>query len=81
MLDGEAGRGFGLKDQAAIKERADAFVKAFNDKDVNAILDLYAENSVFMPPNEPVIRGKAPVKMFYDDLFKSGASNLQARRR
>ena len=31
---GKAGAEFGMKDQTQIRERADAFVKAFNDKDV-----------------------------------------------
>src|SRR4029079_14541547 len=49
---------FTMKDQASIRERSDAFVKGFNEKDVAQVLALYAENSVFMPPNQPVIRGK-----------------------
>ena len=64
------GEEFGMKDQAAIRSRAEAFVKAFNDKSVDQVLTIYAENSVFMPPNQPVIRGKDALKTFYDDLFK-----------
>ena len=71
------GEEFTLKDQASIRERADMFVKAFNAKDTNQILGVYAENSVFMPPNEPVIRGKDALKTFYDDLLKSGAADLK----
>ena len=41
------------------------------------MLGIYAENSVFMPPNEPVIRGKEALKTFYDDLLKSGATGLK----
>ena len=66
-----------MKDQTAIRERGEAFVKAFNDKDVAQVLALYAENSTFMPPNQPVIRGKDALKTFYDDLIKSGATNLK----
>ena len=66
-----------MKDQASIRERTDAFVKAFNAKDVDNLLGIYAETSVFMPPNEPVIRGKQALKTFYDDLLKSGASDLR----
>ena len=68
---------FGLKDQAAIRERSDAFVKAFNAKDIDAVLDVYTENSTFMPPNQPVLLGKDALKTFYDDLIKSGATNLK----
>jgi ketosteroid isomerase-like protein len=74
---GQPGEEFGMKDQAAIRGRGDAFVKAFNDKDVAQILTIYAENSVFMPPNQPIIRGKDALKSFYDDLIKSGATNLK----
>jgi ketosteroid isomerase-like protein len=67
------GAEFTMKDQAAIRERSEAFVKAFNGTEVENLLGLYAENSVFMPPNEPVIRGKDALKTFYDDLLKSAA--------
>lgn len=68
---------FGMKDQAAIRERSDAFTKAFNAKDVDQVLGVYTENSTFMPPNEPVLRGKDALKIFYGDLLKSGATNLK----
>ena len=68
---------FGMKDQAQIRERADVFVKAFNEKNVPQVLGTYAENSVFMPPNQPVIRGKDALKMFYDEMFSGGATNLK----
>jgi uncharacterized protein (TIGR02246 family) len=73
----QPGEEFGMKDQATIRSRTDAFVKAFNDKDVAQVLSIYAENSVFMPPNQPIIRGKDALKTFYDDLLKSGATNLK----
>jgi len=68
---------FTMKDQASIRERNDAFVKGFNEKDVAQVLALYAENSVFMPPNQPVIRGKDALRSFYEDLLKSGATGLK----
>jgi len=52
-------------------------VKAFNDKDVAQVLGTYAENATFMPPNQPVIRGKDALKVFYDDMFKSGATGVK----
>ena len=73
----KSGEEFTMKDQTVIRGRSDAFVKAFNAKDIAEILGIYAENSVFMPPNEPIIRGKDALKTFYDDLLKSGASDLK----
>ena len=66
-----------MKDQAALREKTAAYVKAFNAKDVPQVLDVYTENSVFMPPNQPVIRGKDALKTFYDELLQSGATNLK----
>ena len=66
-----------MKDQAALREKTAAFVKSFNGKDIPQVLDVNTENAVFMPPNQPVMRGKDALKTFYDDLFKSGASNLK----
>jgi ketosteroid isomerase-like protein len=75
---GPAPEEFTTKDAGAIREQNDGFVAAFNQKDVPKILNLYAENSVFMPPNEPIIRGKDALKNFYDDLFaRKGATNLK----
>src|SRR3954470_2890586 len=71
------GEEFTLKDQTVIRERNDAFVAAFNAKDVAQILGMYAENIVFMPPNQPVIRGRDALKTFYEDLLKGGAGNLK----
>lgn len=71
------GEEFGMKDQAALREKTAAFVKAFNAGDIPQVLDVYTENSVFMPPNQPVIRGRGALKTFYDDLVKDGATNLK----
>jgi len=71
------GEEFGMRDQAAIRERSASFAKAFNARQVGPLLEVYSENSVFMPPNQPVLRGKDPLKSFFDDLLKSGATNLK----
>jgi ketosteroid isomerase-like protein len=68
---------FGMKDQTALRERTEAFVKAFNARDVPQVLSIYAENSNFMPPNQPIIRGRDALKTFYDELLNGGATNLK----
>lgn len=67
---GSGGQEFTAKDQASIRSKNDALVHAINAKDVGKIVDLYAENSTFMPPNRPIIRGKDPLKTYYQDLVK-----------
>lgn len=74
---GPAPQEFTTNDAGEIRQQHDAFVAAFNAKDVAKVLDLYTESSVFMPPNEPIIRGRDALKNFYDALFARGATNLR----
>jgi ketosteroid isomerase-like protein len=74
---GPAPEEFTTKDAGTIRQQHEAFVTAFNARQNDTILNLYAENSVFMPPNEPIIRGKDALKHFYEELFKRGATNLR----
>src|SRR5215203_1210205 len=75
---GPAPAEFTTKDAGTIRQQHDGFVAAFNAKETAKIVELYAENSVFMPPNEPIIRGNDALKNFYGDLFATrGATNLR----
>jgi ketosteroid isomerase-like protein len=60
--------GFGQEDSAAIKKATADLAAGVNAKNVEQILTLYADNSVFMPPNAPLLRGRDPLKSFYTDL-------------
>ena len=77
------GEEFTTKDAANIRQKNQEFVDAFNGgiRSLNValrqILDLYADNSVFMPPNMPTLRGRDALKMYYGDLFHGGATNLK----
>jgi ketosteroid isomerase-like protein len=71
------GEEFTTNDAATIRQRNQEFVGAFNAKDIPKVLDIYAENSVFMPPNMPIIRGKDALRNFYTDLMNQGAGNLR----
>ena len=74
---GPKGQEFTTQDAANIRQKNQEFVQAFNAREVPKILEIYAENSVFMPPNRPIIRGKDSLKSFYSDLFGQGAGNLR----
>jgi ketosteroid isomerase-like protein len=67
---------FTKADSEAIRTRSQALVTAFNGKQIDAIVELYADNSVFMPPNAPVLRGREPLREFYQDLI-GRATNLR----
>lgn len=67
---------FSTADAEVLRQRTQELATAFNAKQVDAILGLYAENSVFMPPNAPVLRGREPLRSFYQDLI-GRATNLR----
>ena len=59
---------FERTDSDAIRKNTNDLAAAINAKNVDQILALYADNSVFMPPNAPLLRGREPLKSFYTDL-------------
>src|SRR6476469_7930424 len=67
---------FGTPDTQAIRQATATLETAFNAKDVDKILALYTDNSVFMPPNKPVLRGREPLKSFYNSLLSGGSHDL-----
>ena len=68
---------FGIPDQQAIRAATSTLETSFNAKDIDKILTLYTENSVFMPPNKPLLRGRDSLKQFYDGLLKAGSKDLK----
>lgn len=67
---------FTAADRQAITERTQQLATAFNAKQMDAIIELYADNSVFMQPNGPALRGREPLREFYQDLI-GRATNLR----
>lgn len=59
---------FGKADTDAIRKTTADLAAGINEKNVDGILALYTDNSVFMPPNAPLLRGREPLKSFYSDL-------------
>jgi uncharacterized protein (TIGR02246 family) len=68
---------FGAADAQAIRQVSADLETAFNAKDIDKILSLYTENSVFMPPNKPLLRGREPLKGFYKGLLSGGSRELK----
>lgn len=74
---GAQGEQFTMGDGDAIRKLDSSFVKAFNAKDLDAILTMYSDNSVFMPPNAPALKGREPLKSFYKEMFARGAVSFR----
>jgi ketosteroid isomerase-like protein len=59
---------FTRTDAEAVRKTASDLSAAFNQRSIDKVLELYADNSVFMPPNAPLLRGRDPLKSFYTEL-------------
>jgi ketosteroid isomerase-like protein len=68
---------FGIPDQQALRQATTELEAAFNAGEVEKILPLYADNSVFMPPNKPLLRGRAPLRSYYDAMLNAGSTDLK----
>lgn len=65
---------FSRTDVETIKQNAAGLSAAVNDKNIDKIVEFYADNSIFMPPNAPLLRGRDPLKSFYGSLIERGAT-------
>jgi uncharacterized protein (TIGR02246 family) len=64
----------GGNDADAIKKVADAYVKATLAGDAKAIAALYTEDAIEMPPNAPMVKGRAAILQFYEKAFAGGTT-------
>jgi uncharacterized protein (TIGR02246 family) len=55
--------------EQAIVSALEAYNVALNASDTNAVMPLYADDGVFMPPYSPSAVGKAAVRKAYDAVF------------
>jgi uncharacterized protein (TIGR02246 family) len=55
--------------EQAVAEVLSAYNQALNSSDTNAVMPLYAEDGVFMPPYSPSAIGLAEVRRAYDAVF------------
>ena len=70
-------QGFTREDQEVIRKHAVELAAAFNAKEVDKIIGFYADNSIFMPPNAPLLRGRDPLKSFFANMIENGATDLR----
>ena len=70
-----AGQGKGRGDSGeAIKAVADAYVKAALAGDAKAIAALYTEDAIEMPPNAPMVKGRAAILQYYQKELGGGTT-------
>jgi uncharacterized protein (TIGR02246 family) len=59
------------KDEEAIKAVLATYQDALNASSTDAVMPLYMEDGVFMPPHSQSAIGKAALKEAYDNVFKT----------
>jgi uncharacterized protein (TIGR02246 family) len=68
VVGGETGA---TKAEEAIKRVLSGYEAALNASDVDAVIPLYAEDGIFMPPYSPSAIGKASVRNAYQAVFQA----------
>jgi uncharacterized protein (TIGR02246 family) len=48
------------------------WMEAFNGHDANAVAELYTQDAVFLPPNEPAVFGRDAIAATHAELFATG---------
>jgi uncharacterized protein (TIGR02246 family) len=58
-------------DEAAIRKTMSSYEDALNASDTQAVMALYAEDGVFMAPNNQSAIGKGALRQAYDAVFEA----------
>ena len=70
---------FTRTDAEAIKKGTVEFTAAFNDKQIDKVIDFYVDNSVLMPPNKPLLRGRDALKAYYGaEVARGGQLTMES---
>lgn len=62
---------------AEIAKVSDSYVKASQAGDAKAIAALYTDDAVEMPPNQPLLKGRAAIEQYYTKQF-GGPAKVQS---
>jgi ketosteroid isomerase-like protein len=65
------------KTDPTLDKLAREFESAFNAKDAKKIAALYAEDAVAMPPNRPLVKGRAAIAADIQRDWGAGVTNLK----
>lgn len=65
------------KTNPILNELAREWAAAYNAKDAARLAGFYAEDAVFMPPNQPMAKGRAAIQAQFQREFQQGFTNLK----
>ena len=70
---------FTRTDAEAIKKGTAEFIAAFNQKELDKVVEFYVDNSVLMPPNKPLLRGRDALKAYYGaEIARGGELRMES---
>lgn len=70
---------FTRADADAIKKSTADFTAAFNSRQIDRVIESYVDQSVLMPPNKPLLRGRDSLKAYYDtEVTRGGELTMES---
>ena len=67
---------FGKPETDSINQLIGDFITVYNAKDATKVSRLFTDSGAVMPPNTPTRRGTENIRVYYEERFKQGASDL-----
>jgi uncharacterized protein (TIGR02246 family) len=67
------------KTDPALNKLAAEWAAGFNAKDAAKVASLYADDAVLMPPNLPMVKGRASIEAHFKGEIQQGVTNLQLK--
>ena len=67
------------KTDPALNKLAAEWAAAYNAKDAAKVASLYADDAVLLPPNLPMVKGRANIEAHFKGEIQQGVTNLQLK--
>lgn len=67
---------FGPNEAQTVRARSQALAEAFNAKNADGLMRFFSGDSVLMPPEAPTMRGKDAIKVYFDQVYSEGGTEL-----
>jgi uncharacterized protein (TIGR02246 family) len=65
------------KTDPILNKMATEWAAAYNAKDAAKVAGMYTSNAVFMPPNQPMVKGRAAIEAMFKKEFQEGFTNIK----
>jgi ketosteroid isomerase-like protein len=63
----------------AVRAVAEGIILADNDRDVARVLAFYADDAIWLPPNESLVKDRAVIQQRYESLFQDSDPDIEGR--